>query len=335
MKLRSVMMPVIRMGLASLILAMGCISCSTIFTDQSDCPRGVSLRFVYDYNMEYANAFPSKVHCLSVYVFDENGRFVERYDETSDVLRDESYRMEMNLDEGTYTLLAYGGLACPEKSFDITPYTRASEHIDDMRVNLKHDGFNSDKALHGLFYGAEQITVSHVQDFVQDTVYMLKNTNNIRVVLQQANGKSLSSDEFTFEITDDNSCMDKTNSVVPKGDVTYLPWSKGESVVGNAADGETPVSVAYAEFSTSRLTTGTSPKLMIRSAETGDDVINIPLNNYLLLLKSNLYSEMGAQEFLDRESEWSLIFFLDDGLRWINTRIVINDWVVRVNHAEM
>jgi hypothetical protein len=74
---------------------------------------------------------------------------------------------------------------------------------------------------------------------------------------------------------------------------------------------------------------------MIRNAETGDDVINIPLNNYLLLLKSNLYSEMGAQEFLDRESEWSLIFFLDDGLRWINTRIVINDWVVRVNHAEM
>ena len=74
---------------------------------------------------------------------------------------------------------------------------------------------------------------------------------------------------------------------------------------------------------------------MISKAETGDDVINIPLNNYLLLLKSNLYSEMGAQEFLDRESEWSLIFFLDDGLRWINTRIVINDWVVRVNHAEM
>ena len=44
---------------------------------------------------------------------------------------------------------------------------------------------------------------------------------------------------------------------------------------------------------------------------------------------------MGAQEFLDRESEWSLIFFLDDGLRWLNTRIVINDWVVRLNHAEM
>ena len=328
-------MPMVRVWLMSLILAVGCISCNTIFTDQSDCPRGVSLRFVYDYNMEYANAFPSKVHCLSVYVFDENGQFVGRYDETTDVLRDESYRMEMKLDEGTYTLLAYGGLSCPEKSFDITPYSRSSSHIDDMYVTLNHDGFVSDESLHGLFYGAEDVTVPHVDDFVQDTVYMMKNTNNIRVVLQQANGKALSASDFEFSITDDNSCMDKTNSIVPKGDVTYLPWSSGESVVGTAEDGETPVSVAYAEFSTSRLTTGTSPKLLVRNAADGTDIINIPLVNYLLLLKSDLYAEMGAQEFLDRENEWSLIFFLDDGLRWISTRIVINDWVVRINHTEM
>ena len=117
--------------------------------------------------------------------------------------------------------------------------------------------------------------------------------------------------------------------------MTYLPWSSGESVVGTAEDGETPVSVAYAEFSTSRLTTGTSPKLLVRNAADGTDIINIPLVNYLLLLKSDLYAEMGAQEFLDRENEWSLIFFLDDGLRWISTRIVINDWVVRINHTEM
>ena len=208
-------MPMVRVWLMSLILAVGCISCNTIFTDQSDCPRGVSLRFVYDYNMEYANAFPSKVHCLSVYVFDESGQFVGRYDETTDALRDESYRMEMKLDEGTYTLLAYGGLSCPEKSFDITPYSRLSSHIDDMYVTLNHDGFVSDESLHGLFYGAEEVTVPHVDDFVQDTVYMMKNTNNIRVVLQQANGKALSASDFEFSITDDNSCMDKTNSIVP------------------------------------------------------------------------------------------------------------------------
>lgn len=320
----------------SLILMMG-LSCSTIFTSQEDCPKGVALRFIYDYNMEYANAFHSKVHCVSVYIFDEAGNHVTTVAETSDILRQESYRMPLVLDPGNYTLLAYGGLACPDRSFDITNYgSKASgSHINDMYVNLQHDDFVSDESLHNLFYGAAALEISHVDEFIEKDVYMMKNTNNIRLVLQQANGKSLEADDFIFRITDDNSCMDKENAIVSKGLVTYKPWTTGEFVVGTAEDGQTPVSVAFAELSTSRLTTGTSPKLTVQNVETGEYIINIPLNQYLLLLKSELYSQMGAQEFLDRESEWSLIFFLDDGLRWLNTRIVINDWVVRLNHAEM
>ena len=64
-------------------------------------------------------------------------------------------------------------------------------------------------------------------------------------------------------------------------------------------------------------------------------IVNIPLNTYLLFLKSELYAEMPAQEFLDRESEWSLVFFLDSNNRWYNTRIIVNDWVVRINNSEM
>jgi hypothetical protein len=204
-----------------------------------------------------------------------------------------------------------------------------------MQVELNHDDFVSDKNLHSLFYGSAELEISHEDEFIEKDVYLMKNTNNIRLVLQQANGKSLEADDFVFRITDDNSLMDKENAVVSNGLVTYKPWATGETVVGTAEDGETPISVAFAELSTSRLTTGTSPKLTVQNAETGEYIINIPLNQYLLLLKSELYSEMGAQEFLDRESEWSLIFFLDDGMRWINTRIVINDWVVRINHTEM
>ena len=43
---------------------------------------------------------------------------------------------------------------------------------------------------------------------------------------------------------------------------------------------------------------------------------------------------MGDQEFLDREHRWNVILFLDNG-RWIDTRIVINDWIVRINHADL
>ena len=81
--------------------------------------------------------------------------------------------------------------------------------------------------------------------------------------------------------------------------------------------------------------TKNSPRLIVRRASDKSEVINIPLNNYLLLLKSELYAQMDPQEFLDRESEWSLFFFLDEDGAWIKTYIKINDWTVRLNDSEM
>ncbi len=54
-----------------------------------------------------------------------------------------------------------------------------------------------------------------------------------------------------------------------------------------------------------------------------------------MLLKSELYEQMKPQEFLDRESEWSLFFFLDENGAWIKTYIKINDWTIRVNNMDM
>lgn len=322
--------------LGLLVAAFCCFSCeSSIYSDQSDCPRGLSLRFVYDYNMEYVNSFYTKCECVSVYVFDEFGNYLATYHEIGEKLQDEKYRMQIDLDKGNYTLLAYGGMACADKSFYMPTFTtRAVSHIDDMYVELDHKNFQSDKSLHPLFYGALEVSIE-ADDYVEDTVYMIKNTNNIRVVLQQMTGETIAASQFNLEITDDNSYLNNKNQVVPKGTVTYTPWTQGEEIVGSWDDEQTPVTAVWAELSTSRLTTGTSPRLTITKKKDGEEVLSIPLNTYLQLLKSQLYEEMGPQEYLDRESEWTLIFFLDSGLRWINTRIVINDWVVRLNHTEL
>ncbi len=75
-------------------------------------------------------------------------------------------------------------------------------------------------------------------------------------------------------------------------------------------------------------------RLTISAAENGESVLSIPIINYLLLLRSQQFASMGNQEFLDREHRWNVILFLADG-RWIDTRIVINDWIVRINNAEI
>ena len=320
------------------VLATGLMSCSTIFTDQSQCPKGVSLSFRYEYNMEYANSFHSQVHCLSLLVFDGNGRFVSRFDESSDALGKEDYAMSLELDEGHYTLLAYGGIACADASFDLycpSGSKAAESDLQQFSLQLRSEDSRSSSCLHPCFYGIEEIDIENSEQFIRDTVYMLKNTNNIRVVLQQIDGVAMSSGDFVFTITDDNSVLDWTDAAVPSTQLTYLPWTKGETVIGEDTPGTTPASAVWAEFSTSRLFFGNAPRLRVANAESGETVIDLPLIDYLMLLRSELFADMSKQEFLDRESVWSLVFFLDNGLRWLDTRIVINDWVVRLNHTEM
>lgn len=335
MNFKSVISSAIIRGAAALLMAAGAISCNTIYDDQSDCPRGISLRFVYDYNMEFANSFHKQAHCLNVYVFDKDGHYLDNWVETSDVLKDENWRMQRKLDEGSYTLIAYAGLCCGETSFTAPQLqTRAASRREEVSVSLKQTNNISNASLHPLFYGMATLEVGK-DDYVEETIYLKKDTNNLRFVLQQMNGEQIKADEFDVKITDDNGLLAWDNEVQQNGVITYLPWTKGETVIGSQEDGATPVSAAYYELSTSRLTTITAPRLVVFSRERGENIINIPLNTYLLLLKSELYSEMPAQEFLDRISEWSLVFFLDSGNRWVNSHIVVNDWIVRLNTAEL
>lgn len=311
-------------------------SCNYIHDDLDPCPRGVSLRFVYDYNMEYANAFPSKVDCLTLYIYDEQGNYVATRTETTDVLSNENYRMQIDLETGKYHFVAYGGLACAEHSFHVVSEPgEAESRLSDLSVVMEHNELTSDKALHSLFHGSLDVAVDGDM-YKEATVHMMKNTNNIRIVLQQMNGQPVSDEDFTFRIiNDDNTLFAHDNSLLENGSVTYLPWSQGQRTVGDAGGEGTQVTVAYAEFSTSRLTVGNHPRLVIYNKQNGDEVVNIPLNDYLLLLKSDLYAEMGDQEFLDRESEWAMVFFLDENRLWTNAQIIINDWVVRLNNASV
>lgn len=327
--------------LSMLILLLVCpwmmfTSCEYIHEDLMPCERGVSLRFVYDYNMEYANAFPSKVHCLTLYIYDGEGNYVGTRVEKTDVLKDENYRMKIDLEPGDYSMVAYGGVACDDRSFTVIDEpTDAADKLTALSVRMSHNELTSDKLLHDFFYGKLDVTVEE-NNYKDETVYMMKNTNNIRIILQQMNGMPVSDKDFTFRIVnDDNTLFAHDNSLIENGAVTYMPWAQGQRTVGDGEEGTGKVTVAYAEFSTSRLTVGNHPRLVIANNETGEDVLNIPLNDYLLLLKSDRYADMTDQEYLDRENEWSMIFFLDKNHLWVDAQIIINDWVVRLNNVVM
>ena len=307
-----------------------------IYEGLDPCPRGVNLRFVFDYNMEYANAFPSKVDCYTLFIYDEQGNFLKSYSEEGDKLKDENYRLQIDLPHGKYHFVTYGGMTCKKRSFSPVNDPTEGSKLSDLKVMMHHKDLTSDQLLHDFFYGKLDVTVEG-EMYRDHTIKLMRNTNNIRVLLQHLDGEPIPMDQFKAEITDDNTLFDVENNLVSNGTITYFPWASGltssRDASRNVRDEE--IKAGFAEFSTSRLCVQNKNRLIIRQANTNEVVLNIPLNQYLLLLKSQRYEKMGSQEFLDRECDWSLIFFLDEGLKWINTQIIINGWTVRINDTDL
>ena len=359
--------------LGVLCLAMGFISCESIYDNEPDCRLGVALRFIYEYHMEPgANAFPANVDCVNVLIFDQNYNFIRQQSEARDILRDQNYRMELLLDEGNYHLVVYGGLDCDNAAFTFTPdwLTRAAapQTRDDIRVTLPLDDGVAKKQLHniekrtgGLFYGVQDITITEHDYAVtlrEVTVPMMKDTNNIQVVLQEISAPYQTKiEDYDIQIIDDNFVLDGYNNPVHIAtddfQPVYEPYFTETRMMGYVEPGgregtlveedeERPVQVACAEFSTSRLFFDHLPTayLVVKARYEHDDkgnpkeIIRLPLIKYLTMIRGYGDSWIKSdQEFLDRQSRWNLIFFLQRNA-WVQSRIAVNWWTVRVNEIE-
>lgn len=180
--------------LVALLAAVALSSCERIFEDLDPCLHGVSLRFVYDYNMEYANAFPNQVDCLTLYIYDENDDYVDTRIVTGTELQDENYRMKLDLPDGKYHFVAYGGIACEKSSFTVNTSTKRTE----LKTRLNADCLSlpERKLLHDMFWG--ELTMETAESYNEGTVKMMKNTNGIRIVLQQVAGGIVNAEDFDF-----------------------------------------------------------------------------------------------------------------------------------------
>lgn len=318
-------------------MAISLTACDKVFEDLDPCPQGLRIRFVYDFNMEFANAFPSQVDCLTLLVYDKDGKFIDSFQAGRPQTSDENWRMEIDLSPGEYNLLAYGGLDCIDASFKFAQ-DPAQTLMQNLEVFLPQSLITSPRGseLHPLFYGALNVTVPDEEsDYTEATVNMMKDTNNLRVILQNLDGTPVDDKDFTFSVTADNTHFNYQNNIIPSGISDFSPWTCGTEIAGISGYDEQPVKVGYAEFSLSRLMATSPARLLVCRADDGQTVFSIPLVDYLLLLKSQQFESMTAQDFLDRESQWSMIFFLDGGSHWISTQIVINGWTVRINNIDI
>lgn len=309
-----------------------------IYDDEGDCSVNYRVKFRYDYNMKFANAFAHEVNTVTLYLLDSDGRVVWQRTEQGEALASEDYAMTVDVEPGNYSLLAWAGTS-DKGSFTIPETTVGMELT--CTLNRQHDtdgtAFVKDtESLDRLFHGylAEQ-TFSETEGTYFYTVDLKKNTNDVRVVLQHLSGEAVDKDKFTFTITDNNGRMDWNNDLLSDEQITYYAWhtESGEADMSVSAAEAKPAtrstfSAAIAELSVPRLMEDHDTRLTVTNNETGETVLSIPLIDIALLVKGYYNRDMPDQEYLDRQDEYNLVFFLDEGDRWLDTYIYINSWKV-------
>lgn len=326
----------------SMVAAMlGSSSCENelIFEGEGDCGVYYRIRFKYDYNIKFADAFANEVNSVALYVFDENDVLVEEIATTDkEALSSGSFEIPLELEPGKYTLLAWGGLM-NEESFDMLAQTDSGmTKLQELQVRMHRQYDDQDNAkvsedLLPLFHGTMPLEVTSVPGTYTETMSLMKNTNVIRILLHEMSGEEMDADKFIFEINDDNGFYDWDNTLLDDEMITYSAWHQ-QTGSAEVEDGDvkatTSVSVALAELTIGRMRAGSSPVLHIINRETGEDVFRIPVADYALLVKGNYRKNMGDQEYLDRQDEYTMTFFLDEG-EWVSSVVYINSWRVVLN----
>lgn len=341
------------------VMALACLpalsSCSSWFyEEEGDCSVYYRLFFRYDRNLKWADAFAGEVSSVHLYAFDGTGVLVWQNEERIAPSKAEDYSMALDLPAGDYRLLAWCGLdngGERGESFSVPDAFVGETRIEQLQcvLNREHDGAGaySDERLHRLFHGILDVSLPYAEEdggSYDYTMYLTKNTNHIRVILQHLSGEDVDVEQFAFRIEDENGLMAYDNALLEDENITYRPWQlqSGEAGVGKDDNTRAIINVrgAMADMTVGRMMETHRKKMILTiTGDEGKTVASIPVIDYALLAKDYYELEYGRkmsdQEFLDREDEYVLTLFLDENHKWISSQILIHSWRVILNDVEI
>ena len=304
-----------RMGYGScLLLLLVLFSCTSIDETLPECRLYV--RFRYDYNMEFSDAFASQVNRVDVFVFDKDGTFVIKKSEQGETLGG-SYRMPLPLPAGEYRIAPWAGMS---DDFEMPEPVAGKTTLEELTVRMKREeSLVHNKALNPLWYGGVQAVSFTGRQEQTETVSLIKDTNKFRFILQKSGpGEELDINDCLFEIRADNGYYDWNNDLLDDDMISYRPYylEKVEDVG------------IVVEMNTMRLLEHKKVYLTLTRKSDGKELMRIDLIPYLLLTKMEGHN-IPAQEYLDRQSEYAIVFFYNpELLNFLSTKIVINGWTI-------
>ena len=329
-------------------------SCSTIFDYEGDCSYTYNVKFEYTKNILDAEAFAGNVTHVSLYAFDaETGLLAFSATESGDALKAKDYLMQLDLEPGTYDLLAWCGSAVADNKVIVPEVEVGKTRIEDVDCvidRMSSPGHSSCvlENMGNLFHGKERVTFTEEPGKQIQILNLTKNTNSVRIVLQSIQkGQYLSRDDFDFRIQDHNGNMKYDNSLAECEQITYHAWAISEISADVDAEVDDDVhkklptrtdnssTAVMAELTIGRLMTENEPKLVVYTKTSEALVLSIPLKDYALMVKGYGYSHWSDQEYLDRQDNFTMTFFLDELGTWVASHVIINDWKIVLQNTEL
>ena len=333
------------------------ISCEDFFEDAGDCITKYRIKFVYDMNLKWADAFPSEVASVNLYLFDNSGRFVKEFAVAGKELSKPGFCIEFDEETvapGDYTFVAWCGLVndgVAMQSFTVPHPVAGVTTLDELTCTLNtlsneiYPNY-SDTMLKFLYHGMLKANLpdDHDGQTYEYTVNLTKDTNHIRIVLQELSGDDMNAADYDIRIVAADGRLAYNNELLSENPaVTYLPWAQQTTQMGL---GEEDGTIKYnyglvADFTTSRMMNSQSNDftLTITDKDSHENIIaKVPVIQYALLAKDYYIMaynhQMTNQEFLDREDEYVLTFFLYKN-KWISTHIEVNSWRIVFSEEEL
>lgn len=248
---------------AAAALTLGATSCNAIYDDEGNCDPKYFVRFVFDMNMEFADAFNEQVNSVELWVFDrQTQELVEHVTESGPALADDNFMIPIDINPGDYHIVAWCGLN-DNRHFKVADGVSHLSHPV-VRMEREHtpQGIASSKveldelfhgivditaptweqmnnAVHGTYelpkqtekYGTQTVydPVCYWDESAQEykviyTVSLIRNTNNIVLSLQHISGE-FDLEQVAIEMVDNNGTMKHDNTIDNSDEmIMYTPW---------------------------------------------------------------------------------------------------------------
>ena len=300
-------------ALGILLMSSGIVaSCDSFNEDLPECR--LSVKFKYDYNMEFADAFHAQVDKVELYVFDKNGKYLFKQAEEGSALSTGNYLMEVELPVGQYQFMAWAGA---RDSYDITSLTPGVSTLTDLKLKLKREAsLIINKRMETLWYG-EVINVNFDGTVHQtETINLIRDTKIVRFGFQSYTGSwTLDMNDYDYEIIESNGHLGHDNSLLDDDVLSFRPYHMNQLNSFSAS----------VDLNTMRLMKDRTTRLVITEKSTSNKVFDINLIDYLAMTNME-DKKIGIQEYFDRQSNYHIVFFLSGS--WLAMKIVINGWTV-------